>query len=131
MQSPLIEALSRAGPEDLEQVTKEIALRENDLASLKLVERFLRAKLGAAAPPPVEKPPREPRQGKKATPAETLASRKAMAVLLGAEGCLSVAVLCSRMGVPDHKIYYFANHEWFSKTSQGIHLTPAGRQANC
>lgn len=130
--SDLLRAIQEAGADDLAAVNGRIESIEGELTSLRVLQRVLQAKLGCE-PEPQPKKKREPKADAgghdRPTANEMTNRRRAAAQYLIRHGATSGAKLASACGFDGLQVYTVLNHEWFTKSEQGYHITPAGRQA--
>jgi hypothetical protein len=127
--SALLQAIQDATAEDLAQVDARIEALSAEIDGLRVLQKVLRAKLGHEPEPRVKKERPAKTDANRSTATEMLNRRRLAAQHLIRHGATPGNKLAQACGFDGLQVYTVCNHEWFTKTEQGYHITPEGRQA--
>ena len=122
----LLEAIQRATPADLEAVEKRMEQLNQELGALTILHKALSLKVNGVPATAGRVSGR-----KRLTKDESEDARKRLAQYLAKNGATSAAALAERLTIPPTKVFNLLNHPWFTRSAQGYHITPEGRQAAC
>ena len=134
----LLEAIQRATPADLEAVEKRMEQLNQELGALTILHKALSLKVNGVPATAgrvsgrkrLTKDESEDAR-KRLTKDESEDARKRLAQYLAKNGATSAAALAERLTIPPTKVFNLLNHPWFTRSAQGYHITPEGRQAAC
>jgi hypothetical protein len=146
--SKLIDLLESAKADDLVEVDKRIAAKEQEietlvagkrkeLETLQLTRKLLDTRVNGKKPraKPGTKKPRQPREvpGTGAGPADkgesTYEKRVKIAKYIDKYGSQQLPEIAANTGLSAQGLHFVMQCSYFKSSTQGYHLTPEGRQA--
>jgi hypothetical protein len=125
--SDLLDAIQRAGADDLQAVTERIADLEKELEGLRVIEKAIAAKLHGKPKRAPRRTPAKNSEADGAPPKSTIETQRDQVyeLLTKVGGPLTQLELCRRLEIPRGSTTAVVSHDCFDKTPAGIRTAMA------
>lgn len=128
----LLDVLKGVTQNDLDEIDTKINDLEGELDGLREVQKLVKVKLHGK--PERKKPVRRARTPKDGDDGDAdgdagYEKKAKIAAYLSERGASQIRDIAAGCGLPPQGLHNYLNCPYFTKSSQGYHLTPEGRQA--